>query len=334
MSSSAAMRPLLGDTSSVMVADREASARSFLIVTTEVFSFSVAAVLDTLQEANHKLGQPVFTWQVAQLSSVLSSNISRDPASSSVAATVIFVADDPIMLNLDDIGRERIRRLVRNAARSVASGFAVELFARCGLLEGRTAATTCKSKVTLVERFPHVDFVDAPWHWSGRIASCAGGELTSHVVLDCIGKIETKELLNDTRARLLMSPIMHTTSSPLSVSARYNFRNVKLSRAIQFVTDTIGEEIKNKTIAEEVGLSVRQLERLFSRYVNMSPAQFLMKARLERARELLSGTEMTVIEVACAVGFKNPTHFGRCFRRVFGITPRQVRPNGDPDDAR
>ena len=76
---------------------------------------------------------------------------------------------------------------------------------------------------------------------------------------------------------------------------------------------------------EEVGMSTRQLERLFRRYLNRSPKRYYMELRLQKARNLLMQTDMSVINVALACGFASPSHFSKCYRSHYNTTPYRER---------
>jgi transcriptional regulator GlxA family with amidase domain len=72
-------------------------------------------------------------------------------------------------------------------------------------------------------------------------------------------------------------------------------------------------------LARSLGLSVRQVERLFARHLGISPTRQYVAIRLERARRLLVQSDLSVTQVALACGFESPTHFGERFRRRFGL---------------
>jgi transcriptional regulator GlxA family with amidase domain len=78
-------------------------------------------------------------------------------------------------------------------------------------------------------------------------------------------------------------------------------------------------------------MSTRQLERLFRRYLNRSPKRYYMELRLEKARNLLLQTDMSVINVALACGFTSPSHFSKCYRAHFNRTPYRER--GSPTNT-
>lgn len=72
-------------------------------------------------------------------------------------------------------------------------------------------------------------------------------------------------------------------------------------------------------------MSTRQLERLFRRYLNRSPRRYYMELRLQKARNLLMQTDMSVINVALGSGFTSPSHFSKCYRARYDTTPYRDR---------
>lgn len=92
-------------------------------------------------------------------------------------------------------------------------------------------------------------------------------------------------------------------------------------RAIAIMVDTIEEPASPALIAERLGISTRQLERLFGRYLNSTPKHYFLEMRLNRARNLLVQTEQSVTEIAMACGFHSTSHFSKAFRSHFGRSP-------------
>jgi transcriptional regulator GlxA family with amidase domain len=87
----------------------------------------------------------------------------------------------------------------------------------------------------------------------------------------------------------------------------------------------IEEPISPSTLAKHVAMSTRQLERLFRRYLSRSPKRYYMELRLQKARNLLMQTDMSVINVALACGFASPSHFSKCYRTHYATTPYRER---------
>ncbi|BAS55689.1 putative transcriptional regulator [Leptolyngbya boryana NIES-2135] len=99
----------------------------------------------------------------------------------------------------------------------------------------------------------------------------------------------------------------------------------KLRQAIEYIQAHLGEDISLIDIATELGMSQYYLCHLFKRSTGISPHQFLIHQRVERARLLLKQPERTVLSVALECGFANQSHFARCFRQCTGVNPNQFR---------
>ncbi len=80
-----------------------------------------------------------------------------------------------------------------------------------------------------------------------------------------------------------------------------------------------------RELAGTSGLSARQVHRLFKTHLGMSPQAYHRRLRLQRAREMLRQTELTVLEIAMASGFSSSSDFSRAYRRTFRQSPHQDR---------
>jgi AraC-like DNA-binding protein len=98
-----------------------------------------------------------------------------------------------------------------------------------------------------------------------------------------------------------------------------------LGRAVALMRETVEAPLAMAAIAARLGLSRRQLERLFQAQFRQSPAEFYAALRLDRARELLRLTGMPVGEIGLACGFPSASHFSTAYGRHFGHAPRQER---------
>ncbi len=87
----------------------------------------------------------------------------------------------------------------------------------------------------------------------------------------------------------------------------------------------IEEPISLEDLSQYVGISRRQLERLFRKYLDCVPTRFYMNIRLKNARLLLLQTNKSIIDIALACGFVSAPHFSKCYRDFFNISPRQER---------
>jgi transcriptional regulator GlxA family with amidase domain len=111
----------------------------------------------------------------------------------------------------------------------------------------------------------------------------------------------------------------------MALPARLGVRHPKLVKVIKLMEESLEEPIARAKLANAVGLSSRQLERLFRKYLGRTPTRYYLELRLNRARLLLLQTDMSVLDVALACGFVSASHFSKCFREFFGRTPREER---------
>lgn len=115
--------------------------------------------------------------------------------------------------------------------------------------------------------------------------------------------------------QIILEPSEITISSP---DERF------LRKAIEVVEKNISNaDLDIEQFAVEVGVSRMQLYRKFSALTNMTVKEFIRNIRLKRAAQLLSNTKLTVNEITYSVGFKDPSHFRKCFYREYGMSPSE-----------
>src|SRR5258707_1660917 len=87
----------------------------------------------------------------------------------------------------------------------------------------------------------------------------------------------------------------------------------------------LGDSIDRSMLAGVAGLSVHHFARQFKQSTGVTPHFYLTKKRVERAQQMLIQTDLSLAEVACAVGFFDQGHLARHFRHMLGTTPREFR---------
>ncbi|MCC5634303.1 AraC family transcriptional regulator [Nostoc sp. CHAB 5844] len=100
---------------------------------------------------------------------------------------------------------------------------------------------------------------------------------------------------------------------------------IKLKQAIEYIQAHLGEDLSLSDIAHEVDMSQYYFCRLFKQSTGISPYQYLIRQRLEKAKHLLRQPEKTVTSIALDCGFANQSHFARYFQKYTGISPTQFR---------
>jgi AraC family transcriptional regulator len=98
----------------------------------------------------------------------------------------------------------------------------------------------------------------------------------------------------------------------------------KLVRAVEYIQDQLDTDLTVSGIAQAVGMSPDNFTRLFKESTGQSPYQYVVEARVRKAKELLTTGKFTISEAAHHVGFVDQSHLTRHFKRVFGLPPKRM----------
>ena len=99
----------------------------------------------------------------------------------------------------------------------------------------------------------------------------------------------------------------------------------RLRRVKEFVHAKMEDELRLSELAQSVGLSTAHFSEMFRKSMGETPHQFVLRVRVERAKEMLRSAESRVLDVAIACGFKTQQHFARVFRQLCGASPTEHR---------
>jgi len=105
----------------------------------------------------------------------------------------------------------------------------------------------------------------------------------------------------------------------------------KLVRAVAYIQDQLDTDLTVSGIAQAVGLSPNHFTKLFKESTGQSPYQYVVEARVRKAKELLTTAKFTISEAAHQVGFVDQSHLTRHFKRVFGLPPRRLLSRRRPE---
>jgi len=210
--------------------------------------------------------------------------------------------------------------------RIAAIGGACALLAEAGLLNKRACAAHWSLADSLSERAPNLDIADRLYVIEERIATCAGRDATLDFALRLIADAADERL-----ARIVADRLNHARPreagerqlSELDFSGQRGASAIAHTVAAMRRRMTEGEDLDG--IAAQSGVSQRQLQRLFRRHLGMTPTQYFLKARLQRARHLLQYSTLCVTEIAIATGFASISHFTRRYTELYGRTPTAER---------
>jgi transcriptional regulator GlxA family with amidase domain len=194
----------------------------------------------------------------------------------------------------------------------------VAVLARAGLLDGEDCAVHWQVRDAFRERFPELR-VCRDAFVAGRVSTAAGGTAAAGLMLHLIAREQGADLAAEVADLMVLGDVRGLNAPQASSQARFGIRNAHFDRAPRLMEKNLEVPLAMPDLARSLGLSVRQVERLFARHLGISPTRQYVAIRLERARRLLVQSDLSVTQVALACGFESPTHFGERFRRRFGL---------------
>ena len=318
----------------VEVQDPLAKPRRFVFVLLESFTMlCFSAAVESLRIANRMSGRELYSWTL--MSETGEPVICSGDIEYRVNSELIEVLrDDTVMIcggiNVQNVTTKKLLNWLRREARKgpLIAGLCTAGYtlAKAGLLNGKRATIHWENQDSFAEEFEDVELTKSVFVIDGNRITTAGGTSSIDLMLKLIAEHHGEDLANAVADQLIYSSIRTDQDTQrLSIPTRIGVRHPKLSLVIQKMEQNIEEPISPSLLAKEVGMSTRQLERLFRRYLNRSPKRYYMELRLQKARNLLMQTDMSVINVALACGFASPSHFSKCYRAHYDTTPYRER---------
>lgn len=302
------------------------------------------AAIEPLRLANRAAGRQLYSWRLVGPGKewAACSNGTRVALDAGLDADPAPEREDVIIVcGGTDIAREASKPVLnwlRKQARSGPTLGAVctgtWILAEAGLLDGRKATIHWENHDGFAEAFPQVDLYRSVFVNDGNRLTAAGGTSSIDMMLNLIAEAQGDAIATEVADQMLHTTIRtNQDRQRLSIPTRIGVRHPRLAAIIARMEGNLEDPISPARLAEDAGMSTRQLERLFRRYLNRSPNRYYMETRLARARNLLMQTEMSIIEIALASGFSSPSHFSKCYRALYGSTPYRERGTGRPPQA-
>lgn len=200
------------------------------------------------------------------------------------------------------------------------------VLARLGLMQGRKSCISWFHHEDFRTLYPDLDASsDELFIVDGDRLTCAGGtsvvHLAAHLVKQYCGEAAAEKAL-----RIMIEQTTLPSQFPQPQPLRTpRTRDLRVRKAMLLMERNLETPLSAEFIARHVGVSVRQLERLFKTEVGCSPSAFALRIRLAHAHHRLLHSPDPVADIALQSGFVNRSHFARSFRLEFGITPSDLR---------
>ncbi len=292
-----------------------------------------AAGIEVLRLSNRQLTRQFYSW-------CLLSN-DGEPVDTSAGITLTpdmslaEVRDLDVLLVVGGEGTEtyehrttykQLRRLSIEGVTLGAVTLGSFVLARAGLLDGYRCTVHWEFLEAFQENFPHLDVRKEVFEIDRDRCTAAGGTAALDMMLSYVSTDHGSTVAQAVSENLLHDRIRESTEPQrMPLNVRLGVSHPKLVRVVEMMERNIDTVASPHELAREVGLSGRQLERLFRKYLDTTPKRYHLDARLNRARQLLKQTTMSVLDVAIACGFSTASHFTKTYRERFRVTPRDER---------
>lgn len=297
---------------------------------------SVASAIEPLRSLNRLADSEAWRWRMASLEGgvLAASNgipIPTERVENALSgAHYLFVCGG---LRIQSVDERRYLSVLRKAVRagvlvgSLSTG--TYLLARAGLLDGYRSTIHWENRPAFQEEFPHLVCTDKLYEIDRDRMTCSGGtasmDLMLHLITERHGADLARRVANqfhhdrirDNRDNQSGGRLERMTSLPPPIRT-----------AVRLMQRHVEDTLSIAELADKIGMSPRQLERLFLRYLQVSPARYYLSLRIDRARELLLYSDRPILDVAIAAGFTSTSHFAYWFRKLQGVRPSHFRQAG------
>jgi transcriptional regulator GlxA family with amidase domain len=294
---------------------------------------SLASAIEPLRMANQLTGQELYRWHTFSLGGerVWASDgmpITPDAAinNAPILDTVIVCGGIGIQ---SAVTREHITWLRAQARRAKRIGGVCTgswALAQAGLLDGFDCSVHWEFLAAMQEAFPRVNLSSSLFTLDRDRFTSSGGTAPMDMMLHLISRDHGHELSAAISDMFVYERIRNEQDHQrVPLKHMLGTHQPKLQEIVALMEANLEEPIDLDELANYVGLSRRQLERLFQKYLKSSPSRYYLKLRLIRARQLLKQTSISIVELSVVCGFVSTPHFSKCYRECFGIPPSDER---------
>ncbi|WP_262927323.1 GlxA family transcriptional regulator [Phytohalomonas tamaricis] len=200
------------------------------------------------------------------------------------------------------------------------------VLARAGALNGYRAAIHWKNAESFQRDFPEVRVSHQLFEIDRDRFTCGGGTAAIDLMMTLIGHHHGRTFAERVSEYLVCERIrLADEPQHVPVRSRLGHAPQALVEAVTLMESNVEEPLGTNELAAHLGLSRRQLERLFKKYLHAVPSRYYLDLRLQCARKLLRETDHVIGDIALQTGFSSAAHFSTAYRQHFGQSPRDER---------
>lgn len=292
-----------------------------------------SGAIEVLRMANYVSRRELYQWSVMTVDGEVvhaSNRLSVSPVCAPVSDAcfdAVFVCGG---VQVQDHVSDALIKLLNGWARQgvALGGLCTGSYAlvKAGLMTGYRCAVHWENLYAVREEFPSAELTEALFVVDRDRLTSSGGTAPIDLMLRITAQRFGPELADAVSEQFVLERIRPASERQhIPMAARVGFNRKELVNIAQLMEAHIEDPLPFDRIAELIGLSQRQLQRMFKYYLGMSPMQYYLWLRLLRARELLLQTRMSIMGVTVACGFQSPCHFSKAYRARFGHSPTSER---------
>ena len=316
-----------------MIGSAESTTRIGFYLVPQFSMLAFSSALEALRMANHNSAQELYRWSLISSDgdSIMSSCGITFPVTHSAVTRenydAVFVCGGlNVHLIRDEPGTQWFKQLDKQGCVLGAICTGTYLLARAELLNDYRCTIHWENLAAAREEFPQLVISAELFEIDRKRYTCAGGTAPLDMMLSEIRARHGSALATRISEQFMCERIRDQNDRQrVPLTQRIGANQPKLAEAVSLMEANIEEPMTLDELSHHVGLSRRQLERLFQRYLHCVPTRYYLELRLERARQLLLQSSMPIVDIALACGFISAPHFSKCYRDTFSLPPRDER---------
>jgi transcriptional regulator GlxA family with amidase domain len=203
------------------------------------------------------------------------------------------------------------------------------VLAKAGLLDGYRCSIHWENIASLTDMFPNVQVRRSIYTIDRDRMTSSGGTTPIDMMLYLVRRQCGPEITAGVAEQFVYERVRNPDDLQ-RVPLRHfvGMQSMKLVTAVELMEANVREPISQTELADYVDLSRRQLQRLFQKYLLCTPSRYYLQLRLQRARELLLQTDLSLVEIAAQTGFVSNSHFSKSYKELYGYSPSSERRSG------
>jgi transcriptional regulator GlxA family with amidase domain len=309
----------------------DALQRSFEIFLSKGFNgLELAAVTHTLNLANDITRKTLFEWRfISDVPGLITGAegmmVRAEPAIDNYGLSDVMVVIGGQMGG-KKAWLKRARVMQRQKRGVVLLSDAATAYIRSAKPMLGSVTTHWQDAAILSEAGYHPNLTSSMAAHSNGVITAGGSAATPEIVIGLISDMLTVEQVAELSNHLLLPGLRASNAEqPSDIAGNPAVFDARVSQAIKLMEATVSDPLPIPELTRQLGLSSRQLERIFRTTFDETPTQYYKRLRTKKARAIIEQTLIPVIDVAVATGFVSADALAKAFKQEFNVTPAKLR---------